>query len=178
MPLTMQGKSMSFLLDPLMTRISQRDHAILFHCGKMYSFRLVLFRYIIRFPAIQMKSKMERKPSHFGFDNDRSLSAKLGRTFLLLVLAGFLLIFTVLAFGLNGNLWWRIPAHVALEVCWTFWLLALIENWWAPQWLHRLFLHAESRMVWLVTGLKWFLCGLFVAFFVAGILLILGVFVI
>lgn len=121
---------------------------------------------------------MDQEPSHFGFDDDRSLSAKIGRMFLLLLMAGFLLMFTALAFGLPGNLWWKIPAHIAIEICWTFWLLAMVVNWWMPRRLRRLFRHAEKRMVRLMTLLRSLLIGVFVLAGIAAIVWIVVVHVV
>jgi hypothetical protein len=52
-------------------------------------------------------------------------------------------------------LWWRVLAEFAIEVCWSFWALALLFVWWKPRWLRSLYLHSEKRMLRLATFLKW-----------------------
>ena len=98
---------------------------------------------------------MLEESSQLGFDRDRSIANKLGRTLLLFVLGGFFLIFTGLAFAPGWNPWWQLAAKIVIEVCWSFWLLALIFVWWMPTWVRWLYLYAEGKMMRLAVLLKW-----------------------
>jgi hypothetical protein len=97
----------------------------------------------------------EEESSQLGLDADRSIPAKLGRTLMLFVLAGFCFIFTALVFGPGWNPWWQLVAEVAIEICWSFWCLALVCVWWQPNWLRRHYLHAERKMLGLAALLKY-----------------------
>jgi hypothetical protein len=98
---------------------------------------------------------MPQDSSELGFERDRRIATKLGRTLLLLVLGGFFLIFTALVFAPGWNRWCQVLAELAIEVCWSFWVLALLFVWWKPHWLRMIYLHSEMRMLRLAKFLKW-----------------------
>lgn len=103
--------------------------------------------------------------SKLGLDRNPGVGEKLFQTLVLLVLGGFLAIFTTLVLVLVVDAWASFAAQTALEICWVFWFLALVFIWWRPRWLRVRYLRAEARMVSLGTVLK----------FAAGILFIIAV---
>lgn len=103
----------------------------------------------------QSASTVSPQESTLGFDRDRRISSKLGRTLLLIVLGGFFLIFTALIFAPGWNPWWRALTKIVIEVCWSFWVIAMVFVWWSPQWLRSIYLHAERRMLLLTRLLFW-----------------------
>ncbi len=98
---------------------------------------------------------MPHQQSEFEFDRRRSVTAKIGRTFLLLLVGAFFGIFTALVFHAQGNPWWLALLKVAIEICWTFWLFAVLYVWFEWPWLRALYLHSERRFLRLATVAKW-----------------------
>ena len=119
---------------------------------------------------------MPHDSSELGLDRDHGIATRLGRSLLLIVLGGFFIIFTALVFAPGWDNWWQALAKLAIEVCWSFWVLALLFVWWKPQWLRSLYLHSEKRMLRLATFFKWGGMLLFILTFVLyGILFQIGV---
>jgi len=119
----------------------------------------------------------DRPDSEFKFEEERTLGTKLWRTFLLFVVGGFFLIFAALVFGPWEKAWWLIALKVAVEICWSFWLLALLYVWFEWPWLRTIYLHSERRFVRLARLSTWMLpvfaavtIGLVVCLFRIGIL--------
>lgn len=100
--------------------------------------------------------------SKLGFDRNRTVVEKLYRTLVLLLLAGFFGIFTILVVSLVTDAWAKFVAETVLEICWVFWGLAMVFVWWRPRWLRSHYLHAEHRMLRLGTVLKFAAAILFV----------------
>ena len=98
---------------------------------------------------------MSDQPNKLGLDHNRSVGEKLFRTLVLTLLGGFFAIFTALVVTLVDDPWWKFAAEGVLEICWVFWLLAVVFVWWMPRWLQSHYLHAETRMVRLGTVLKY-----------------------
>ena len=114
--------------------------------------------------------------SELDLDRPATAGEKLQLTVLFLTLGGYFFIFTCLIFVGDGNVWWRIPAEIAIEICWTFWVLGLLFVWWRPPLLRRLYLSAEKRMMRLARLLKWIAVVLFVlALLLVGGLIHFGV---
>ncbi len=100
---------------------------------------------------------MPESQDNFGFDRHRTFARKLGRTFLLMLIGVFFLIFTALAFYPKENAWWLILPKLAIEVCWTFWLSAVLFVWFDVPWLRLFYTHCERRFLTLVSIAKWVL---------------------
>lgn len=100
-------------------------------------------------------SSMSNPSSRLGLDRNRTVGEKLFRTLVLLLLGAFFGIFTALVVTLVDDPWWKFAAEGVLEICWVFWLLAVVFVWWMPRWLQSHYLHAETRMVRLGTVLKY-----------------------
>jgi hypothetical protein len=110
--------------------------------------------------------------SELNLDRPATVVEKLGLTVLFLTLGGFFFIFTCLVFAGDGDLWWKIPAQIAIEICWTFWVLGLLFVWWRPALLRRFYLSAERRMMRLARVLVWIAVVLFVfALVLVGVLI-------
>lgn len=105
---------------------------------------------------------MDLDRSELDLDRPTTVMEKLGSTVLFLVLGGYFFCLSCLAFAGDGNLWWTIPARIAIEICWTFWLSGLLFVWWRPPLLRRFYLSAERRMMQLARLLKWVAVILFV----------------
>ena len=90
---------------------------------------------------------MPTRRSEFDFHKRRTLGVKLGRTFLLMIAGAFFLIFTALVFHPDNNPWWLILLKIALEICWTFWLFAVLYVWFEWTWLRLLYSHSERRFL-------------------------------
>ncbi len=93
----------------------------------------------------------------FQFDRNRTLRVKLGRTFLMLVVGVFFLIFTVLLAAAGGNQWWLIALRVAVHISWTFWALGLLQIWFNWTWLNSLYRTSEKHFVHLAELTVWLL---------------------
>ncbi len=98
---------------------------------------------------------MDLERSQLDLDRPAPVMEKLGSTVLFFVLGGFFFIFSCLAFAGKADLWWSLPAQIAIEICWTFWLSGLLFVWWRPPLLRRVYLSAEKRMMRLALLLKW-----------------------
>ena len=98
---------------------------------------------------------MPTRRSEFDFHKRRTLGVKLGRTFLLMIAGAFFLIFTALVFHPDNNPWWLILLKIALEICWTFWLFAVLYVWFEWTWLRLLYSHSERRFLALAHIAKW-----------------------
>ncbi len=98
---------------------------------------------------------MSNHQSEFEFDRRRSVTSKIGRTFLLLLVGAFFGIFTALVFHSQNNPWWLVLLKVAIEICWTFWFFAVLYVWFEWPWLRALYIHSERRFLRLASIAKW-----------------------
>lgn len=90
---------------------------------------------------------MEAEESEFGLDREDGIVVKIGNTLSLFLVATFFLMFTAVAFFVDGPLWVLLPFQLVIEICWTFWMLALLRVWFRWQWLHNLFMRSEKRFM-------------------------------
>lgn len=100
---------------------------------------------------------MSEQKSKFEFDRRRTIISKIGRAFLLLLVGAYFGMLTVIVFLAQNNAWWLVLCKIAIEVCWTFWLFAILYVWFDWAWLRTLYLHAERRLLRLTTFVKWVL---------------------
>ncbi len=87
--------------------------------------------------------------SRFEFDRNRNVTTKIGRTCVLLIVAVFFLVFTAIAFHPWPNVrWWRQALFkLAIEICWTFWTLAILYVWFDWKWLQSFYLRSERHFI-------------------------------
>jgi hypothetical protein len=88
--------------------------------------------------------------SEFGFDQSRNVFAKIGRTFLMLIIGCFFLMFTAIIHVPVLVGWWVLPLRIAIDTCWTFWLLGLVYLWFESPWLKSTYLYCERHFLILI----------------------------
>lgn len=100
---------------------------------------------------------MPTSDNGFGLDRGRTFAAKIGRTFLLLIVGGFFLIFTAVVFAPKQNTWWLVLLKIVIETCWTFWGFAILYVWFEWPWVRAFYEHSEGKFLRVATVARWIL---------------------